>query len=119
MITIFGIKNCDTIKKALKWLDSMDAEYKYHDFRKDGVDDELAKTLAEAVDTNLLINKRGTTWRKLDEATKEKVESGCHDTVIGLIKNEPAVVKRPVWAKGNTIFVGFKSEEQERVRTLL
>ena len=64
MITLFGIKNCDTVKKALKWLNRENVAYQFHDFRKDGLDEDLVDSFLTNLDYSTLINTRGTTWRK-------------------------------------------------------
>ncbi len=71
--TIYGIKNCDTIKKARKWLDKNEVEYNYHDFRSDGISKSLINGWLKEIDWEVLLNTRGTTWRKLDDETKTSI----------------------------------------------
>lgn len=115
MIKILGIKNCDTVKKAIKWLDQQGVEHIFHDFRRDGLSEELALEMIHAVDTSLLINKRGTTWRKLDEPTKALIDQGCQDVMLQIMLDEPAVIKRPVWRVGEGYQVGFTEAVQKSV----
>ena len=70
-VTLYGIKNCDTIKKARKWLDDHSVSYDFHDFRKDGINKTLINHFLKKVDLETLLNKRGTTWRKLSDQEKE------------------------------------------------
>lgn len=119
MIKVMGIKNCDTVRKALKWLDSETMDYEFHDFKKDGLSGDLATVLADKIDINTLINKRGTTWRKVDEAVKTAIEAGDKEAAIALMQAEPSVVKRPVWFIGDEGFVAFKQAEMDRIKSLV
>ncbi len=110
MIKIYGIKNCDTVKKARKWLEAEGIDHQYHDFRTDGLDAETLKAWLEQIDRDVLINRRGTTWRKLDEADKQ-VESD-QDAVALLLAHE-AIIKRPVFDKAGQILVGFGEDQKE------
>ena len=114
MIKIFGIKNCDTVKKALKWLAVEGIEHSYHDFRKDGLDEATLRAMLDDVGLDLLLNKRGTTWRKLPDDVKDNVTP---ERAVALMLSEPAMIKRPVWHKNGTYFVGFKATEQEKLKT--
>ncbi len=113
MIKIFGIKNCDTVKKALKWLAVEGVEHRYHDFRKDGLDEATLRAMLDDVGLDLLLNKRGTTWRKLPDDVKDNVTA---DSAVALMLSEPAMIKRPVWHKNGAYFVGFKAAEQEKLK---
>ena len=113
MIKIFGIKNCDTVKKALKWLAVEGVEHRYHDFRKDGLDEATLRAMLDDVGLDLLLNKRGTTWRKLPDDVKDNVTP---ERAVALMLSEPAMIKRPVWHKNGGYFVGFKAAEQEKLK---
>jgi len=93
MITLYGIKNCDSIKKSRKWLDKNSIEYVFHDFRIDGVKNTLVKEFIENIETKILINKRSTSWKKL--SNKEKLAKTKLDLIKLLIKN-PTIIKRPI-----------------------
>jgi arsenate reductase len=106
IITVYGIPNCDTVKKARTWLAEHRIDAAFHDFKKQGVPAHLLPNWVTAVGWDTLVNRKGTTWRKLDEATQAAVvdpESAC-----ALMMANPSVIKRPVvvWADG-TITVGF------------
>ena len=105
MIVVFGISNCDTVRKTRKWLEANTMAYRFHDFRKDGLDVRLAQLLLEQFGTDRLINRRGTTWRQLSETDKSKAEQ--QDTAITLIQTNPALIKRPVIQHENSWLLGF------------
>ena len=108
-VTVYGIKNCDTCRKALKWLDGKGIDYRFHDFRADGLDDrDLAKWIS-AVGWETLLNRRGTTWRKLPEADREDVD---RSRAAGLMLEHPTLIKRPVFDTGSEVIVGFSAKEQ-------
>jgi len=93
-IIVYGIANCDTVKKARAWLSEHGVSYTYHDFKKQGVPaDQLARWLA-AVGWEKLVNRKGTTWRKLDDATRLAVVDAASATALMLAN--PSVIKRPV-----------------------
>ena len=73
MITLYGIKNCDTIKKARRWLETQGIDYRFHDYRVDGLDNTLLQSFINELGWEALLNTRGTTWRKLDEATRNQI----------------------------------------------
>jgi len=112
MITVYGIPNCDTVKKARVWLADNGLEFTFHDFRKDGLEKAtLDRWLAE-LGRDVLINRRGTTWRKLSEGEKQ-VDSDA-DAAALLLAN-PAMIKRPVIDLGGRRLVGFTDETREAV----
>lgn len=107
---MYGIKNCDTIKKAQKWLQEAGVEFEFHDFKKQGIDEELADTLLKNVDYSLLINKRGTTWRQLDDATKNNLDESLAKQ---LMLDNPSIIKRPVLEHNGQYLVGFKADDYQ------
>lgn len=107
MLTLYGIANCDTIKKARKWLNDQGIEYQFHDYKKLGVDEKTLKNWIKQVGWEVLLNKRGTTWRKLDEATKESVDEA---SAIQIMLDNPSIIKRPVLDVNGQITVGFKAD---------
>ena len=109
---VYGIPNCDTVKKARKWLDNHNIAYRFHDFRKDGLDPSLLKKWAGKVGWEILLNRRGTTWRKLPEKTRETINS---ENAIRIMLENPAIIKRPVLVKGQKIIVGFNEEEYNKL----
>ena len=109
MITIYGIKNCDTCRKARKWLDAEGINHSYHDFREDGLDEKSLSAWVEAVGWETLLNHRGTTWRKLPEEDREGL---TQDSAAALMLKNPTLIKRPVFDTGGTYLVGFSAAEQ-------
>lgn len=114
MITIYGIKNCDTVKKALKWLEAEGIDHKFHDFRKDGFDKALVEKFASALDIDALLNTRGTTWRKLSEEDKADITT---EKAIGLMAAHDALIKRPVWEKAGQYRLGFAAKDMDAITT--
>ena len=101
MITVYGIPNCDTVKRARAWLAAHGHEVAFHDFKKQGVPAELLPAWLAAFGRDKLINRAGTTWRKLDDATRAAVVDDA--SAIALMQAEPSLIKRPVvrWADGS------------------
>ena len=102
---IFGISNCDTVKKAKKWLDAENISYEYVDFRKDGIQASDVEKWISSAGIEKVINKRGTTWRKLNE-TQQGVISDSR-AAIELILSEPTLIKRPVLEFNDRVEIGF------------
>lgn len=113
MLTLYGIKNCDTVKKARKWLEEAGVDYHFHDYRVDGIDGELLRGFAAALGWEALLNTRGTTWRKLDEADKAGVDE---DKAIALMAAHDALVKRPVWMKDGDYRLGFAAKDADEIK---
>jgi arsenate reductase len=105
---LYGIKNCDTVKKARKWLDENGIAHDFHDFRKDGLDEALLSRWEQALGWEALINKRGTTWRKLPEELRDTIGA---QTAHELMLDNPAIIKRPVVESGDRVSVGFNADE--------
>ncbi len=111
-IILYGIKNCDTVKKAKRWLETQQIEYIFHDFRVDGLTKNLLKDFLKHVDWETLLNKRGTTWRKLTE--KQRNDIGKKKAVT-LMHENPALIKRPVLAYEKKLFIGFAETDYEKI----
>ena len=92
MLTVYGIKQCDTVRKALKWLDQQGVEHTFHDFRVDGLSSELLQAWLDSEFSDKLVNRRSTTWRKLSE--QQRQSEG--DTLVNLLLEFPTLIKRPV-----------------------
>lgn len=106
MITLYGIKNCDTIKKARRWLEHNNIEYRFHDYRADGIDADLMQKFIAELGWEALLNTRGTTWRKLDESVRASINNA--DSAAALMVEMPAIIKRPLlWAPGKPMLLGF------------
>ena len=109
MITIYGIRNCDTIKKTVKWLQDEELEYEFHDYKKQGIDKKTLNRWCKQVDWQTLVNKRGTTWRKLPETARDNLTK---TSALQLMIDNPSLIKRPVIEHDNQtkIEVGFNKE---------
>ena len=107
MIKIYGIPNCDTMKKARAWLDANDLDYEFHDFKKQGLEIERLMDWVRQSDWEVLLNRRGMMWRKLDEETKSNINE---QSAIQVMLDTPSIIKRPVLEVGDTLLVGFSEE---------
>jgi arsenate reductase (glutaredoxin) len=110
-VTIYGIKNCDTMKKARAWLDGHDVAYAFHDYKAAGISHATLETWARAVGWETLLNRAGTTFRKLPEADKDGLTG---KKAIALMLAQPSMIKRPVLDHGGALLVGFKPEAMRR-----
>ena len=118
MITVWGLKTCDTCKKARAWLDAKGATYGFKDVRADGLTAEQLEAWLVSSGADVLINRRGTTWRGLDEAHQAMAAS--EDTAIPLLMAHPALIKRPVFVfDDGEIVVGFAKPQQAAVEARL
>jgi arsenate reductase len=109
--TIHGIKACDTMKKAQAWLDGRGVAYAFHDYKTKGIDAASLKAWADKVGWEVLLNRSGTTFRKLPEAAKTGLDEAA---AIALMVEQPSMIKRPVLDVDGTLVVGFKPEVYER-----
>ena len=108
MITVYGIKNCDTMKKAMRWLDEQGIEYRFHDYRKDGLDLNQLTAWEKELGWEVLLNRRGQLWRNLPEDVRDSIDRA---SALQCMQNTPGIIKRPVLDLGNRRVVGFKAEE--------
>jgi arsenate reductase len=107
-ITIYGIKNCDTMKKARSWLEAHGVEYAFHDYKSAGIDRERLERWCKAVGWETLLNRAGTTFRKLPEEDRQGLDA---DKAIALMLEQPSMIKRPVLDLGDgKLLVGFKPD---------
>lgn len=109
---IYGIPNCDTIKKAKKWLTERDIEFTFHDYRKDGVDSEFLQRAEAHLGWEVMLNKRGTTYRQLNEAEKATID---REKALALLELHPAMIKRPIMVHNNQFYIGFKPAQYEEI----
>ena len=111
-VKIYGIKNCDAMKKSLKWLEGNNIEFRFHDYKKEAVTSALVEQWLTTLPLDKLINTRGTTWRKLPEALKENltIESG-----IKLIIENTSLIKRPLLDVEGQYYLGFSAEEYAQI----
>ncbi len=108
MIKLYGIKNCDTVKKARDWLAHKNIAYQFHDFRIDGITSAQIDQWIDALGLETLLNKRSTTWKELDENIKTNFNAQNASTIIA---EYPTLIKRPVLDTGKQLLVGFKDSE--------
>ncbi len=113
---VYGIKNCNTVKSAIDWLNKNKIEFEFHDYKKSGISESKLKTWSNQVGWENLVNKRGATWRQLDDATQKKITN--EKSAITLMIEKTSVIKRPLIEKeGNVLLLGF-DDEQYRKRLL-
>jgi len=105
--TIYGIKNCDTMKKAFAWLDGHGVQYDFHDYKIAGIDVERLQNWSKKVGWETLLNTRGTTWRKLSPSQQAHLDEA---KALKLMREHPTLIKRPVLENANTLLVGFVPE---------
>ncbi|TCK01991.1 Spx/MgsR family transcriptional regulator [Volucribacter psittacicida] len=108
MIIVYGIKNCDTVKKALKWLAEHHIEHKLHDYRVDGIEPLFIEQAEKAFGWQSLVNKRSTTWRNLADDVKENLSK---QTALELLFAQPTLMKRPIILQDNLALIGFDEAE--------
>jgi arsenate reductase len=106
-IKIYGIPNCDTMKKARKWLDANGIDYDFHDYRKSGVPEKQLRSWVRQAGWEALLNRRGTTWRKLDASVRDSIDE---QSAIEVMLANPAIIKRPVLESGGTLLIGFNED---------
>lgn len=105
---MYGISNCDTIKKARKWLDQNAIDYRFHDYKKQGIDSDELKQWIEELGWEKLINRRGTSWRKLDEQTRNSMDDNL---ALNVMLDNPSIIKRPLLAYGKHKLLGFNEND--------
>lgn len=110
---LFGIPNCDSVRKARKWLDKCGIQYQFHDFRKDGLSAKRLENWCQVLGWENLLNRRGTTWRQLPETDRDGIDAG---RAQALMLAQPTLIKRPVLQTGKTLEIGF---DADRYQTLL
>jgi Spx/MgsR family transcriptional regulator len=111
MITIYGIRQCDTCRKALKWLDREGVSHRVHDLRQDGLDARLVSDWLASEFAARLVNRRSTTWRTLDE--QQKASEG--DALVKLLLEHPTLIKRPVVVTEQIVAVGFSPAQWQQL----
>lgn len=102
-VTLYGIPNCDSVKTARTWLDKRGVAYRFHDFRKDGLEGAMVGSWLNKVGLDTLLNRRGTTWRQLDETLKQQLDAR---NAVDLLLTYPTLIKRPVLVAGTRVVVG-------------
>ncbi|MBV2131012.1 ArsC family reductase [Arsukibacterium indicum] len=112
MMKMYGIKNCDTIKKARKWLEQHQIDYQFVDYRQDGLSSELLATFSQQLGWQNLLNTRGTTYRALPAETKANL---TEQSALALMQQQPAMIKRPLLQVKDTYILGFNAEQYEKL----
>ncbi|EKE86871.1 ArsC family reductase [Idiomarina xiamenensis] len=111
-VEVYGINNCDTVKKARRWLEQQQIEYRFHDFRKDGLEKSQLDEWCEQLGWQNVINRRSTSWRELDDETKQALNEA---KAKQLMLNKPTLIKRPILNDGEQILNGFNEKAWEQV----
>ncbi|MFV8820111.1 ArsC family reductase [Haliea sp. E17] len=112
MITLYGIKNCDTVRKARKWLDEHNVDYQFHDFREDGLARERAASWLDALPWDTVVNKRSTSWKALAPAQRESMDKAA---ALEAILAQPTLVKRPLLDTGHELHCGFSAAQYQKI----
>jgi arsenate reductase (glutaredoxin) len=107
MVVLYGIKNCDTVKKARTWLDNNSIAYQFHDFRADGLTQEQLQQFAADLGWNAMLNRSSTSWRQL---AAEQQDGLTEAKAIQLMLDTPTLIKRPILDTGSELLIGFKSD---------
>jgi arsenate reductase len=108
-LVIYGIPNCDTVKKARTWLSDNGHDFSFHDFKKQGLSRDLVAGWLEQLDWETLVNRKGTTWRALDDERKAQIVDKA--SALELMLENPSVIKRPVLAGAGPVSVGFSPDQ--------
>jgi len=111
LVTIYGIRNCDTMKKARSWLDDRGIAYRFHDYKTEGIEPRVLESWSRAVGWEVLFNRAGTTFRALPERERAGLDE---KKAIALMAAQPSMIKRPVLDLDGRLFVGFKPEQYEQ-----
>ena len=109
---LYGISNCDTVKKAKSWLEKNNLDYHFHDFRKQGLESAIIQDWLSQIDWQKLLNKRSTTWRNLDAKTQQSVNA---ENIIQLLLENPTLIKRPVLKVNGIINIGFNADTYQGI----
>lgn len=115
MITVYGIKNCDTVKKALKWLAQHGVEHQLHDYRTDGLEADFLAKAEQQFGWENLLNKRSTTWRNLDEEVKKTLEK---PTALSVLAEHPTLIKRPIILQDGIALIGWDEKSYQQTFNL-
>jgi arsenate reductase (glutaredoxin) len=113
-MTVYGIKNCNTVKSALDWLKNHNVEFEFHDYKRKGITEAKLNDWSKQVGWESLVNKRGTTWRQLEEVVKTKITGEA--AAINLMKDKTSVIKRPLIERdGKVIALGFDEATYKKI----
>ncbi len=112
MITLYGIKNCDTVKKARRWLDNHTIEHRFHDFREDGLSKEQVASWIDELGWETLVNRRSTSWKALDADQRENMNDS---SALAAILAQPTLIKRPLLDTGHERHTGFSEASYQDI----
>lgn len=115
-LTVYGLKNCDTCRKALKWLDMEDIPYTSVDVRTDGVPSDVLQAALEKLGWQVLLNKSSTTWRSLDENDKADLDNA---SALALLETHATLMKRPLFVMDGTYICGFRDKQKDELLSLV
>lgn len=111
-ITLYGIPNCDTVRKARKWLEERGIAYQFHDFKKKGIEEKRLRGWVRELDWEILLNRRGMMWRKVPDSIKQGMDE---ERAIKLMLETPSIIKRPVLDLGDRRLVGFNEDSYQQL----
>ena len=111
-VTLYGIANCDKIKKAKAWLQQRNVAFDFHDYRAQGISAGQIQSFSDELGWDAMLNRRGITWRKLSEDTRSNID---HDLAIEVMLQNPAIIKRPILAANNRLHLGFSVQQYEEI----
>lgn len=109
---VYGIANCDTIRKARRWLSDQGIEYQFHDVRKQGLEQDKLQSWNSALGWDTLLNRRGMMWRKLSDEQKQNIDEA---SALAIMLEEPAIIKRPVLEHNGELHIGFKEDSYREI----
>ena len=112
MIALYGIPNCDTMKKARVWLTEHGVDYAFHDYKKAGIDEKMLRAWVAELGWQALLNTRGMMWRKVPQEVRDSIGE---ESAIALMLETPSIIKRPVLDTGSQRHVGFKPDQYEQI----
>ena len=111
-VTLYGIPNCDTIKKARGWLREHDIDFVFHDYRKHGITREQLRTMMAELGWEVMLNRRGNTWRALAETSRAGIDEA---SALDLMLDNPAIIKRPILAAEGHLHIGFNAKQYQEI----
>jgi Spx/MgsR family transcriptional regulator len=111
-VTLYGISSCDTISKAKTWLETQHIEFEFHDYRQQGLEQQLLQSMISALGWEAMLNRRGTTWRTLPDTIKNQIDQA---SAIRVMIDNPAIIKRPILARNNQLYLGFSAQQYQEI----
>ena len=112
LITLYGIKNCDTVKKARRWLEQHQIDYNFHDFRQQGLQQDAVETWLDELGWETLVNRRSTSWKQLSPQQRETMD---RQSALAAIMQQPTLIKRPLLDTGSSRHVGFSAGDYREI----